>query len=140
MIERRFSFVAEYGVTACDGVTALIWLTNRDMLRAICRLSEHRASRVAPGKFRRSPHRAKNDHCSRRRDPRPLATPGLDGEQALQVLADSYFKPDLIILDLNIPKVSGLDLLARSKPTAPVERFPLVDLPHARINRRPNSS
>lgn len=47
----------------------------------------------------------------------------LDGEQALQVLADSEFKPTLIILDLNIPRVPGLDLLARSKPTAPVVVF-----------------
>jgi CheY-like chemotaxis protein len=47
----------------------------------------------------------------------------LDGEQALQILADSEFKPALIILDLNIPKVSGLDVLAHSKPTAPVVVF-----------------
>jgi len=42
-----------------------------------------------------------------------------DGEQALQILA----KPDLIILDLNIPKGPGLDLLARCKPTRPVVVF-----------------
>ena len=39
------------------------------------------------------------------------------------MLADSEFKPALIILDLNIPKVVGLDLLARSKPMAPVVVF-----------------
>jgi CheY-like chemotaxis protein len=47
----------------------------------------------------------------------------MDGEQALQVLADPSFKLDLIILDLNIPKVSGLEVLERFKPTAPVVVF-----------------
>ncbi len=47
----------------------------------------------------------------------------MDGEQALQVLADPEFKPDLIILDLNIPKVPGLEVLARCKPQAPVVVF-----------------
>jgi len=35
----------------------------------------------------------------------------VDGEQALQMLADPQFKPDLIILDLNIPKIPGLAVL-----------------------------
>lgn len=40
-----------------------------------------------------------------------------DGEQALQMLADPvYFTPDLILLDLNVPKVSGLEFLQRYKP------------------------
>ena len=47
----------------------------------------------------------------------------MDGEQAIRILADLEFKPDLIILDLNIPKVSGIDVLARCKPTAPVVVF-----------------
>ena len=34
-----------------------------------------------------------------------------DGEQGLQLLADKTFKPDLILLDLNLPKFSGLELL-----------------------------
>ena|ERR1700730_7727174 len=36
-----------------------------------------------------------------------------DGEQALMLLADPDFNPDLIILDLNIPRVSGLSVLQR---------------------------
>jgi len=36
-----------------------------------------------------------------------------DGEQALTLLSDPQFKPDLIILDLNIPRVTGLALLER---------------------------
>jgi two-component system response regulator len=47
----------------------------------------------------------------------------MDGEQALEVLADPAFKPALIILDLNIPKVPGLQLLEQSHPTAPVVVF-----------------
>ncbi len=34
-----------------------------------------------------------------------------DGEQALLMLTDPYLKPDLILLDLNIPRISGLALL-----------------------------
>ncbi|HTA67049.1 MAG TPA: response regulator [Bryobacteraceae bacterium] len=40
----------------------------------------------------------------------------LDGEQALQILEQPYFKPDLIILDLNIPKISGYTVLAMYPP------------------------
>jgi CheY-like chemotaxis protein len=47
----------------------------------------------------------------------------MDGEQALQVLAEPEYLPDLIILDLNIPKVSGLQLLEQRKPTAPIVVF-----------------
>jgi CheY-like chemotaxis protein len=47
----------------------------------------------------------------------------MDGEQALQVLADPEYKPHLVILDLNIPKISGLELLERCKPRAPVVVF-----------------
>jgi CheY-like chemotaxis protein len=37
-----------------------------------------------------------------------------DGEQALAMLADEQFKLDLIILDLNLPMLSGFDLLERN--------------------------
>jgi DNA-binding NarL/FixJ family response regulator len=47
----------------------------------------------------------------------------MDGEQALQMLADAQFKPDLIILDLNLPKIPGLALLEKCKPSAPVVVF-----------------
>jgi two-component system, chemotaxis family, response regulator Rcp1 len=39
-----------------------------------------------------------------------------DGEQALQLLEQPDFKPDLIILDLNIPKISGHTVLALYPP------------------------
>jgi DNA-binding NtrC family response regulator len=36
-----------------------------------------------------------------------------DGEQALQMLDDPEFNPDLIILDLNIPRIPGSAVLER---------------------------
>lgn len=36
-----------------------------------------------------------------------------DGEQALRMLSEFRFKPDFIILDLNLPKFSGLQILER---------------------------
>jgi chemotaxis family two-component system response regulator Rcp1 len=35
-----------------------------------------------------------------------------DGEQALQILGEPDYRPELIILDLNIPKISGYTVLA----------------------------
>ena len=45
-----------------------------------------------------------------------------DGEQGLQLLTDRTFKPDLILLDVNLPKFSGLELLERydTREGAPV--------------------
>src|SRR5260370_2035320 len=39
-----------------------------------------------------------------------------DGQQALQILEQPDFEPDLIILDLNIPKISGYTVLALYPP------------------------
>lgn len=36
-----------------------------------------------------------------------------DGEQALRFLTELDFQPDFIILDLNVPKFSGLQILQR---------------------------
>lgn len=46
-----------------------------------------------------------------------------DGEQAIRIQSDREFKPDLIILDLNIPKVPGIAVLGQCKPAAPVVVF-----------------
>ncbi len=46
-----------------------------------------------------------------------------DGKQAMQILAARQFDPDLVILDLNIPKISGLSLLASLQPEIPVVVF-----------------
>jgi DNA-binding response OmpR family regulator len=40
-----------------------------------------------------------------------------DGEQALRWLRSPFFTPDLIILDLSIPKISGLEVLQHYRPT-----------------------
>jgi CheY-like chemotaxis protein len=46
-----------------------------------------------------------------------------DGDQALFMLAEGHFLPDLILLDLNLPRVSGSWFLERSKPKVPVVIF-----------------
>jgi CheY-like chemotaxis protein len=38
-----------------------------------------------------------------------------DGEQAVTMLDSAQFRPDVIILDLNIPRISGIALLDRWK-------------------------
>ena len=45
-----------------------------------------------------------------------------DGQQALEMLADPAFKPALIILDLNLPIISGHDMLERN----PRKHIPVV--------------
>ena len=47
----------------------------------------------------------------------------MDGKQAIQILADRNVEPDLIILDLDIPKISGLSLLECNHVTKPVVVF-----------------
>jgi DNA-binding response OmpR family regulator len=46
-----------------------------------------------------------------------------DGAQAMFMLAEGRFQPDLILLDLNLPMLSGSCFLTRSKPKAPVVIF-----------------
>lgn len=51
-------------------------------------------------------------------------TVATDGEQALAILADEQFTPALIILDLNLPKVSGFEVLSQnSRKDIPVVIF-----------------
>ena len=40
-----------------------------------------------------------------------------DGEQALKFMNDLNFKPDFIILDINLPKFDGFSLLERYRAT-----------------------
>jgi DNA-binding response OmpR family regulator len=59
-----------------------------------------------------------------------------DGEQALLMLSDQDLKPDLIILDLNIPRITGLAFLQRYKQRdAPIVVFSssqnTVEIQHA---------
>ena len=47
-----------------------------------------------------------------------------DGAQALAMLADSTFQPSLMIVDLNLPLVSGFELLQhRPRPEIPMVAF-----------------
>jgi two-component system, chemotaxis family, response regulator Rcp1 len=69
------------------------------------------------------------------REPIPITLhTARDGEQALQMLTDGRFKPDLVLLDLNIPKVSGTSVLARCQIPAPVVVFSSATNP-AEIDR-----
>lgn len=46
-----------------------------------------------------------------------------DGAEAMFMLAEERFKPDLILLDLNLPRISGNWFLRRSKLEVPVVVF-----------------
>ncbi len=47
----------------------------------------------------------------------------VDGAQALRLLTEQDLHPDLMILDLEMPRVSGLMFLERYHPTFPVVMF-----------------
>ena len=47
----------------------------------------------------------------------------MDASQATQVFAQRRVKPDLVILDLNLPDASGLSVLKRHRADAPVVVF-----------------
>lgn len=52
-----------------------------------------------------------------------------DGEQALHLLSHGFsqgFSPALILLDIKLPKINGLDLLARFKKDANLKRIPII--------------
>ena len=59
-----------------------------------------------------------------------------DGQEALDVLfckgafadPETSFRPDLILLDLRLPKVDGLEVLRRIKKAEDVRRIPVVVL------------
>lgn len=55
----------------------------------------------------------------------------LDGAAALDVL-DAGLAPDLILLDLRLPKIDGLEVLARLKADPARQRIPVVMLTTSR--------
>ena len=58
------------------------------------------------------------------REPVPITVHvALDGKQAMEILDRRQFAPDLVILDLNIPKLSGLAVLEHIQPDVPVVVF-----------------
>lgn len=55
-----------------------------------------------------------------------------DGKQAVQLLAARRFHPDLVILDLNVPKISGLSVLECSESDVPIVVFTSSNSPQDR--------
>ena len=51
-----------------------------------------------------------------------------DGAQAMFMLAEGRFQPDLILLDLNLPKTSGLDALRQIRLNPTTRGIPVVVL------------
>lgn len=47
----------------------------------------------------------------------------MDGTQAAEILSRNEFTPDVVILDLKLPKLSGLGFLEGYRPVAPVIVF-----------------
>ena len=57
-----------------------------------------------------------------------------DGAQAIEVLfaEDTPLRPDLVFLDLNLPKVSGHEVLNRLKEDPATKRIPVIILTSSR--------
>lgn len=67
------------------------------------------------------------------REPVPVSIHvAVDGKQAVQIASEGQFKPDVIILDLNIPKLSGFGFLDGYGLDAPVVVFTSSSNPHDR--------
>jgi two-component system response regulator len=63
-----------------------------------------------------------------------------DGEQALDFVArkGGYAqapRPDLVLLDLNIPKIHGYDVIARLRAQPDVGRLPIVVMTGSRLEK-----
>ena len=51
-----------------------------------------------------------------------------DGEEALEWLKNTATPPELVLLDLNLPKVSGIDILIYLKSNSRTQSIPVVVL------------
>lgn len=51
-----------------------------------------------------------------------------DGEAAFTMLQEGRYRPDLILLDLNLPRMSGKELLKELKADTQLRRIPVVVL------------
>lgn len=51
-----------------------------------------------------------------------------DGEEAIGILSQSLWKPDLILLDLNMPRLSGIDFLSHLKSDPKLKYIPTIIL------------
>lgn len=59
---------------------------------------------------------------------RNAVTVATDGEQALLMLHTAEELPDLILLDINLPRVSGLEVLASIKKEETLKDIPVIML------------
>lgn len=64
----------------------------------------------------------------READPSIVLLVATDGIEAMAVLRHEARRPDLILLDLNLPKMSGLEVLAQIKMDAILKTAPTVIL------------
>ncbi len=51
---------------------------------------------------------------------------GSNGEEALEIV--EKFKPDILLLDISMPKLGGLDIIARVKRISPVTKVIIVSM------------
>lgn len=51
-----------------------------------------------------------------------------DGEEALTILQNNTFTPDLILLDINLPKIDGLEVLITIKANDRLKMIPVIML------------
>lgn len=51
-----------------------------------------------------------------------------NGEEAMQLLSQAFWTPDIILLDLNMPKVSGIDFLTNLKSDPKFKYIPTIIL------------
>lgn len=56
------------------------------------------------------------------------ATAAGDGEKALEVLASKDRRPDLVLLDISLPRIDGNEVLARVKDDPSVRSIPVIVL------------
>lgn len=58
-----------------------------------------------------------------------------DGEEALDLLLEKELRPSLILLDLKLPKISGLEVLEQIRADEHTRRLPVVLLTSSREHR-----
>lgn len=76
-------------------------------------------------------HAELTTHALEQHDARHTVERAADGAAALDILFQrgaSAERPDIIVLDLNLPRVSGLDVLAQIKEDADLRSIPVVVL------------